>query len=248
LHLSEICVQISDVDLKQQILDRIGVGPSAQVWTPVDFLDLGLRDAVDKALQRLARAGRLRRIDRGLYDVPRVNTLTKQPSAPDYRQVLDAVARRDQTRMLVDGLTAANDLGLTTAVPSRVVVHTDARRRSIGVGRLLIDFKHTAPSKLYWAGRPAMRIVQALHWLKDTLPSDQDRILTRLSAILRDPQHGPTLRDDLRQGLAALPAWMQALLRPLLAAPTDTPHRSSRRRGAKPHRSRGASHVSGTRP
>ncbi len=50
--------------------------------------------------------------------------------------------------MLVDGLTAANDLGLTTAVPARIVVHTDARRRSIQVGRLVIDFKQTAPSKL----------------------------------------------------------------------------------------------------
>ena len=38
------------------------------VWTPVDFLDLSSRDAVDKTLQRLAQAGQLRRIDRGLYD------------------------------------------------------------------------------------------------------------------------------------------------------------------------------------
>lgn len=35
------------MELKQQILDRIGDGPAAQVWTPVDFLDLGSRDAVD---------------------------------------------------------------------------------------------------------------------------------------------------------------------------------------------------------
>jgi hypothetical protein len=31
--------------------------------------------------------------------------------------------------MLVDGLTAANDLGLSDAVPAKVVVHTDARLR-----------------------------------------------------------------------------------------------------------------------
>jgi hypothetical protein len=218
------------MDLKPQILDRIGNGPAAQVWTPVDFLDLGSRDAVDKALQRLASAGQLRRIDRGLYDVPRVNALTKQTAAPDYRQVLDAVSRRDQTRMLVDGLTAANDLGLTTAVPARIVVHTDARRRSIHVGRLVIDFKQTAPSKLYWAGRPAMRVVQALHWLKDTLPSDRDQIQAKLSALLANPTHGPALRNDLRQGLATLPAWMLAVVKPLLAEPVATPHRSGRRR------------------
>jgi hypothetical protein len=168
-----------------------------------------------------------------LYDVPRTNALTRQTSAPDYRHVLDAVSRRDQTRMLVDGLTAANDVGLTTAVPAHVAVHTDARRRSIHVGRLVIDFKQTAASKLYWAGRPAMRIVQALHWLKDTLPSDRDQIQAKLSALLADPTHGTALRDDLRQGLITLPAWMQDVLKPLLAEPAATPRPTARRRGSK---------------
>jgi hypothetical protein len=36
----------------------------------------------------------------------------------DYRHIISALARRDQVRTLVDGLTAANDLGLTTAVPA----------------------------------------------------------------------------------------------------------------------------------
>lgn len=53
-------------DLKQLVADRIANGPKAQVWTPLDFLDLGSRDAVDKALQRLVHRGHLRRLDRAL--------------------------------------------------------------------------------------------------------------------------------------------------------------------------------------
>jgi hypothetical protein len=41
------------IDLKTQIAGRIQAQPDA-VWTPVDFLDLSSRDAVDKTLQRLA--------------------------------------------------------------------------------------------------------------------------------------------------------------------------------------------------
>lgn len=161
--MSEKCIQISDVaDLKQLVADRIAAAAQAQVWTPVDFLDLGSRDAVDKALQRLVSGSRLRRLDRGLYDTPRINRLTKRPAVADYRLIVDALARRDQVRMLVDGLTTANDLGLTTAVPSKVVIHTDARRRAIQLDNLTIEFKRTAPSKLYSAGRPAMRMLQAL--------------------------------------------------------------------------------------
>ena len=223
-------------DLKRSVADRIASAPTAQVWTPVDFLDLGSRDAVDKALQRLVQAGQLRRIDRGLYDTPRMNSLTKRPAVADYRQIINALARRDQVRMLVDGLTAANDLGLTTAVPAHVVIHTDARRRTIHLDKLTIEFKQTAPSKLYWAGRPAMRIVQALRWLKDTLPTDRDRILAQLSVILNDRKHGKALRDDLRAGIGTLPAWMQAIVRELLGADTARsapPSRRQRTRGAK---------------
>lgn len=187
-------------------------GPGV-VWTPPDFAQLGSRDVIDKTLQRLVASGTLRRIDRGLYDLPTVNRLTQQATVPDYRAIVDAIARRDQLRLLVDGMTAANDLGLTDAVPARVTIHTDARRRSIQLDKLLIEFKQTAPSRLYWAGRPAMRVVQALHWLKDTLPDDGDRVRVRLDAILTDPKHGEAIAQDLVQGFAHLPAWMQAFLR-----------------------------------
>lgn len=136
--------------------------------------------------------------------------------------------------MLVDGLTAANDLGLTTAVPARVVIHTDARRRTIRLTNLTIEFKHTAPSKLYWAGRPAMRIVQALRWLKDTLPADRDRIMAQLAAILADRRHGKALRDDLRAGLPTLLAWMQDVVRELLSAHNTRPAAPARRQRTRP--------------
>jgi Family of unknown function (DUF6088) len=70
-----------------------------------------------------------------------------------------SIARRDQTRVVMDGLTAANDLGFTTAVPARVSVLTDARLRPVHLGNQQIRFKTVAPSRLYWAGRPAVRIV-----------------------------------------------------------------------------------------
>jgi len=216
-------LQISDMkeaasDLKTAILARIESGAQRGVWTPRDFLDLGARDAVDKTLQRLMRAGNLRRVDRGLYDKPSLNSLTQKSSPPDPRHVIDAIARRDQIRVLVDGMTAANDLGLTNAVPAKVVVHTDARLKSISLGQMEIIFKPTAASKLYWAGRPAMRIVQALHWLRDTMgQDDEDEILIRrLNAILHDSDDGQTLREDLSEGLPTLPTWMQNLLRPML--------------------------------
>jgi hypothetical protein len=206
-------------DLKAKIQHRMADASPSTVWTPRDFLDLAGRDAVDKALQRQVKVGGIRRIDRGLYDQPTLNSLTKRLNPPAARSVIEAVARRDQIRVLVDGMTAANDLGLTTAVPAKIVVHTDARLKPIALGAQEILFKPTAASKLFWAGRPAMRVVQALHWLRDMLDrsGEADILQRRLSRILAEPDHGPALRKDLTDGLQTLPAWMQEVLKTLLA-------------------------------
>lgn len=210
-------------ELKSQLQKRIAKGVPRSVWTPIDFIDLGTRDAIDKVLQRMVKTGDLRRIARGLYDQTGINSLTRQPDAPDPRQLIDAIARRHQIRVLVDGMTAANDLGLTNAVPSKIVVHTDARLRSIHLGNMIIAFKQTAASKLYWAGRPAMRIVQALHWLRDTLsdPEDYADMKARIDDILHSGPQATKVRNDLRDGLATLPAWMHDFLKPLLTARRD---------------------------
>lgn len=221
--LSEKEQQVSDMngnspDLKKAMLERICADAPRKVWTPSDFVDLASRDAVDKALQRLAKAETLRRIDRGLYDQPGFNKLTQKPNPPDPRSVIDAVARRDQTRMLVDGMTAANDLGLTDAVPAKIVVHTDARRRAVKLGNVTITFRPTAPSKLFWAGRPAMRVVQALHWLRDLLAreGESDQVRRKLGKLFGDPTAGPILKADLTAGMTALPTWMWVFLKPLV--------------------------------
>src|SRR4029077_9295037 len=95
------------LDLAVQIDSRVAAQPG-KVWTPVDFLDLGPRAAVDKSLQRLRADGKLSRLDRGLYYRATTNRLTGKSTAPDVRAIVDAVARRDQTRIVIDGLTAAN--------------------------------------------------------------------------------------------------------------------------------------------
>jgi hypothetical protein len=78
----------SKTPLKSQVMDRIIQAPDTKVWTPGGFLDLGKRDALDKALQRFVGSDALRRVDRVLYDKPRINSLTRRPNPPDYRSVI----------------------------------------------------------------------------------------------------------------------------------------------------------------
>ena len=50
-------------DLRHAVAARVAKAPGDQVWTPVDFLDLGSRAAVDKVPQRPVQQGQLRRTD-----------------------------------------------------------------------------------------------------------------------------------------------------------------------------------------
>jgi hypothetical protein len=209
-------MSIQSPSIPAAIRDRISAPAKPLVWTPDDFADLGPRTAVDQALHRLVVSKDLRRIARGFYDTPKLNRLTGKPTYPNPRDVIDALARKGNLRVVVDGITAANDLGLTDAVPARIGVLTDGRLRPITLGNQTLDFQYAAPSRLYWAGRPAMRFVQALHWLRDMLPSDDGSIWKRLQAILKDPDHGQPIQDDLRSGLSALPEWMRLIVRDLL--------------------------------
>ncbi|MDP1751301.1 MAG: DUF6088 family protein [Reyranella sp.] len=229
---------MSDIDLKSRIYGRICASPPGTVFGVGDFGDFGSPDTVGKVLRRLAAAGDLRRIDRGLYDRPRINKLTGKPAAADYRAVIEAIARRDQAHMLVDGMMAANDLGLSDAVPGRVIIHSDARIKPLRLGNLTITFRPTSASKLYWAGRPAMRIVQALHWLKSKLehPDDSQRIRRRIQVLLTDAKQGPALRKDLVNGLPSLPAWMQDFLRDLIPIKRSSTSKSAVTKTASKHR------------
>jgi hypothetical protein len=223
------------------IRDRTSAPGQPRVWTPEDFADLGPCTAVDQALHRLVASRSLRRIARGFYDLPQDNWLTGKPTYPNPRDVIDARARKGKVRVVVDGLTAANDLGLTDAVPARIGVLTDGRLRPITLGNLTLDFQAAAPSRLYWAGRPAMRFVQALYWLRDMLPSDDGSLRKRLVSILRDPDHGQAIQDDLRSGVSALPEWMRVIVRDLLqqanagAPPSAEKAKPSRRAPASAH-------------
>ena len=201
------------------IRDRVSAPAQPRVWTPEDFADLGPRTAVDQAgsstgwsLPEACGGSRAA----STTSPPVNNRLTGKPTYPNPRDVIDALARKGKVRVVVDGLTAANDLGLTNAVPARIGVLTDGRLRPITLGNLTLAFQAAAPSRLYWAGRSAMRFVQALHWLRDMLPSDDGSLHKRLVSILKDPDHGQAIQDDLRSGLSALPEWMRIIVRNLL--------------------------------
>ena len=130
-----------------------GYGRGTWVCTPKDFLDLGSREAVDQALSRLVKGGRLRRVGHGLYDMPRISNVLKQPAPADLNAAVAALVRRDGVRVMPDGLVAANQLRLTNAVPAKLSYFTDGPSRTLKLDGRTVRFRHAGPSVMQWAGR-----------------------------------------------------------------------------------------------
>ncbi len=188
-----------------------GHGRGAWVFSAKDFLDLGNRAAVDQSLSRLYRDGMLRRVGRGLYDWPRFSQVLGHPAPMDLDAAVAAIARRDNLRVMPDGLTAAHRLGLTNAVPAKVLYWTDGSTRAIPVGDRTIHLKHVRPGLIRWADHAAAALVSAMVWLGPSLATDS-RVLDRLSQRLP-----LAVKQDLVNGMSTLPAWALPIAREFAA-------------------------------
>ena len=107
-----------------------------------------------KALSRLVKAGKLRRIRQGLYDLPREHPIIGQ-TAPDVEGTVRALMHGSHAQWQFSGAYAANTLGLTEQVPSKIVILTDGVPRHVPLGKLTLIFRRTAPRNLLGAGRSA---------------------------------------------------------------------------------------------
>jgi hypothetical protein len=193
--------------IEQAMFERIKARGDGWVFSPVDFVDLGNRNAVDKALSRMAADGSVRRVARGLYDVPKRHPLVGL-TAPSIDQVAKAVAGKSGTRLQPTGAYAANLLGLSDQVPAKVVFLTDGRSKRIQLGTLTIALKQTSPRIMATAGTISGSIIQALRYLgKDHVTEETVKRLDR--------RLSPDDRTQLLKDLAYAPAWIALIMRKL---------------------------------
>jgi hypothetical protein len=193
--------------IDSQVLSRIYGHGRGWVFTPASFLDLGSRMAVASALARHKRAGIVRQLARGLYDYPIEHPKIGQV-APSADAVARAIARRDAVRLQPAGAYAANVLGLSEQVPTKIVFLTDGPPRRIKLGRREIVLKRTTPRNMATAGRKSGTVIQALRHVGQRHADD------KVVSIL-DRQLSSADRAQLRKDLRYAPTWVADLLRPL---------------------------------
>lgn len=176
-------------------IERLGAG---KAFSAKDFLDIASRGTIDMALSSLTRDGKIRRIRRGLYDMPRINPALGGKLSPDIDEAARAIARRQRWKIVPEGAWAANLLGLSTQVPSKIIYLSDGPNYEMPIGRRTIYFKHARPKALAGLEGKLALVVQALRHL------GRDKVGKQEIAILRaklSPAERKKLVKDTRFGV-----------------------------------------------
>jgi hypothetical protein len=151
--------------MRKHIVTRILRLGEGKAFSAKDFLDIASRGTIDMTLSALNREGKIRRIRRGLYDMPKVNPKLGGKLSPDIDEAARAIARRQRWRIVPEGAWAANLLGLSTQVPAKILYLTDGPNNEVPVGRRSIHFKHARPKALAGLEGKFALVVQALRHL-----------------------------------------------------------------------------------
>lgn len=198
--------------LTQRIARLVRKEP-ARVFTPADFLDLGTPHAVGMALSRMVRSGALRRVARGLYDVPRSHPLLGELS-PSTDALVQAVARRDGVVVQPLDVDATNLLGLSEQVVAKPVYETNGPSRKLRVGGLEIEFRHRSPRRVTAAAESSNLVFAALRGLGKAHVTLKR--VAHLQQMLPAKQRAQLLKD-----LPLAPVWMHPYLRHIAVPPKD---------------------------
>ncbi len=190
--------------IENNIVRRIRGKGRGAAYASKDFLDLGTRAAVDQALSRLTAKKAIRRLKPGLYDYPRINDKLGEELAPVIEEVAKAIGRKNNFRILISGVLAANQMGLSTQVPAKIVFLTDGRDRKVKIHNQSLIFRHASPKNMAICGKKSEMILQSLRYLGKR--GVDDDVIDRLNTILSDKD-----KKHLKKDIRYAPEWVGAV-------------------------------------
>jgi Family of unknown function (DUF6088) len=184
--------------IAEKILGQAKTLPEGALISAKELLHLGSRAAVDQALKRLEARNELMRLVRGVYVRPVKTRFGVR--APAAERVVEGIAATRAETVVAHGAAAANSLGLTTQVPTKLVFLTSGKSRQLKLGALVVEMKHAPQWMLLPSQRAAGEAVRALAWIGQRgAPQALETLKKKLSK---------TTVEELIALRPALPGWL----------------------------------------
>ncbi len=196
--------------IDNKIISRIYGRGRGWAFTRTDFISDFDDSNIRKALSNLVKAGKIRRVCRGVYDYPAYSELLGQTLSPDLDQVAHALARKFNWHILPSGDAALNLLGLSTQVPGTWVYLSDGPRREYELGRHILQFRKTALKNIRFKHRMSGLLVQALKALG---PNQVDKKVIKTLSSQLDRKDCERILKDTR----TVTGWIHKIIKQICA-------------------------------
>ena len=165
---------------------------------------------VGSILSELTAEGVLTKIAHGIYAKPRKSKFGIV--LPSVDKVIQAIAVRDNAKVLPSGMTALNSLGLSTQVPMNYTYLTTGSERTVNLSNRKVVLKRGVPKNFCYGTRLISLLVQALKALK------KENIGESELTIIQQLVSKETDRETLIKDVDMMPAWMKRIIKPMLTA------------------------------
>ncbi len=188
---------------------RIGKISEDSILFRTDFPEYHT-EFVGSVLSELTSEGILIKIAQGIYAKPRKSRFGAV--LPSIDKIVESIAARDNAEILPFGMTALNELGLSTQVPMNYTYLTTGSERTIKLSNRNIILKHGVPKNFCYSTRLISLLVQALKALKkDNIGQEELQIIQQLISKEADKQ-------AVAKDVDMMPAWMKKIVKPMLNA------------------------------
>ena len=173
-------------------------------FTTGDFLGLGSRPAVDKALSRFVEEGLIDRVARGVFVRPKTSKFVGRVM-PSIAQVINAMATSSGETLQIHGAEAVRRFQISTQMPVKPIYYTNGASREITVCNTKVRLTHTSSAKkLQHAGTNVGAAISALWYL------GKDNVGKREVLLIKK---GLSEVEFKRLCASRLPNWMSEALK-----------------------------------
>ncbi|WP_439483765.1 type IV toxin-antitoxin system AbiEi family antitoxin domain-containing protein [Cyclobacterium plantarum] len=161
-------------------IDRL---PKGYIFTYADLTDeVNKKEAVIKALNRMAQAGKIAKLSKGKYYKPEKTVFGNLQ--PEQKQVVKDLLEEDgKVTGYLTGLSMFNKLGLTTQVSNTIQIGKNQTRPRFKRERYTVSFikqKNTITRE----NIPLLQILDAIRYIKKIPDTSMEQICKRFLAIL----------------------------------------------------------------
>lgn len=192
--------------VKDKIFARITKKGPGWIFSAQDFMPTFQRYEIDTSLKALADQGIIRKICRGIYDLPAYSSLLQQNAAPDLYGIAKKFADKYCWSIYPSGNTALNYFGLSTQIPAKLEFISNGPGKDLATKFGAISFRHSALRETSFRHIESGLLVQALREI------GQQNLTPEIISQIKGKFAEPFLQK-IRHDIVRTANWIQQAIR-----------------------------------